>query len=261
MAASEAVAVSGFLRRKKLTIEGIIAQNDAHVITALVELLMARSRDGASGEVRIIGGRWRGTRLPVTTTPGLRPTSDRVRETLFNLLQPVLPGARVLDVFAGSGALGLEALSRGAIEALLVEQDAAVVEALHGVIARLHAGSQAHVLRADAQTLLRMPLHGRFDVVFVDPPFDANLLESTLALLSPWLADHAWLYLERPLPGRSNDDPAVARGLSGLGLMLHREGRTREARYALYRRSLNAAATLGTPGLGADSVAVGASKA
>ncbi len=222
---------------------------------------MARPRDGASGEVRIIGGRWRGTRLPVTNTTGLRPTSDRVRETLFNWLQPVLPGARVLDVFAGSGALGLEALSRGAIEALLMERDGAVVEALHGVIAHLHAGSQAHVVRGDAMMLLRTPLHGRFDVVFVDPPFDANLLHHTLSLLSPWLADHAWLYLERPLRERSTDDPEVARKLSGLGLMLHREGRTREVRYALYRRSANAAATLATLGLGADSVADGASTA
>lgn len=223
--------------------------------------MMSRPRDGASGEVRIIGGRWRGTRLPVTNTAGLRPTSDRVRETLFNWLQPVLPGARVLDVFAGSGALGLEAVSRGASEALLVERDAAVVEVLHGVIAHLHAGSQVHVLRADAMTLLHTPLHGRFDLVFVDPPFEANLLDRTLAMLSPWLSDQAWLYLERPLPERSHDDPAVARELSGLGLMLHREGRTREVRYALYRRSAIAAATLGTPGLGADSVAAGASTA
>ena len=222
---------------------------------------MTTHRDGAPGQVRIIGGRWRGTRLPVANAPGLRPTSNRVRETLFNWLQPVLPGARVLDVFAGSGTLGLEALSRGASEALLVERDAAIVETLHGVIAHLHADSQAHVLRADATTLLRTPLHGRFDVVFVDPPFDSNLHDPTLALLSPWLTDHAWLYLERPLPERSNDDPAVARSLSAMGLMLHREARTREVRYALYRRSSNAAATLVAPGLGADSVAVGASKA
>ena len=78
----------------------------------------------APGSVRIIGGRWRGTRLPVADATGLRPTPDRTRETLFNWLQPVLPGARVLDLFAGSGALGLEAISRGAREALLVERDA-----------------------------------------------------------------------------------------------------------------------------------------
>ena len=222
---------------------------------------MTTPRDVASRQVRIIGGRWRGTRLPVTNTPGLRPTSDRVRETLFNWLQPVLPGARVLDVFAGSGALGLEALSRGASEALLVERDAAIVETLHGVIAHLHADNQAHVLRADATTFLRTPLHGRFDVVFVDPPFDANLLDPTLALLSPWLADHAWVYLERPLPERSHDDSAIARSLSGVGLMPHREGRTREVRYALYRRSSNATATLVALGLGDGSVAIGASKA
>ena len=84
---------------------------------------------GPPGKVRIIGGRWRGTRLAVPDAPGLRPTSDRARETLFNWLQPALPGARVLDLFAGTGALGIEALSRGAAEALLVERDAALARA------------------------------------------------------------------------------------------------------------------------------------
>ena len=108
---------------------------------------------GREGSVRIIGGRWRGTRLPVPDRPGLRPTSDRARETLFNWLQPVLPGARVLDLFAGSGALGLEALSRGAREALLVERDPGLVQALHATVERLHAGDEAKPLRADAPAL------------------------------------------------------------------------------------------------------------
>src|SRR5690606_17164758 len=90
----------------------------------------APSRSRPPGSVRIIGGRWRGSRLPVADADGLRPTSDRARETLFNWLQPVLPGARVLDLFAGSGALGLEALSRGARELLLVERDPAQAESL-----------------------------------------------------------------------------------------------------------------------------------
>ncbi|MGJ7904097.1 RsmD family RNA methyltransferase, partial [Lysobacter sp. 1R34A] len=90
-----------------------------------------------TGKVRIIGGRWRGTRLAVADAPGLRPTSDRVRETLFNWLMPVLPGARVLDLFAGSGALGLEALSRGAASAVLVERDPALAAELRALTGRL----------------------------------------------------------------------------------------------------------------------------
>ena len=108
-----------------------------------------------AGNVRIIGGHWRGTRLPVPDVDGLRPSADRVRETLFNWLSPKLPGMRVLDLFAGSGVLGLEALSRGAHEALLVERDPRLVESLHASVARLQAGDQARVLHADALALLR----------------------------------------------------------------------------------------------------------
>src|SRR5690606_9891505 len=161
---------SGFLRRKKLTIVGTIAQNGAHGSTGSTDVPMkrrpparprTRSGGGRSGVVRIIGGHWRGTRLPVADLDGLRPTPDRVRETLFNWWQPMLPGAGVLDLFAGSGALGLEALSRGAAEALLVERDAGVAERLREAVGRLRAGDRAHVLQADALALLRTPLHGR----------------------------------------------------------------------------------------------------
>lgn len=181
----------------------------------------------AVGHVRIIGGRWRGTRLPVADLPGLRPTSDRVRETLFNWLQPVLTGARVLDLFAGSGALGLESVSRGAREALLVERDPALVESLQATVKRLDAGAQVQVVRADALALLRVPLHGKFDVVFVDPPFADDAWSAVLAELTPWLADEAWLYLESPAEWVV--DPTA-------GWVPHREGQTRDARYALYRR-------------------------
>jgi len=179
------------------------------------------------GSVRIIGGRWRGTKLPVAGAPGLRPTADRVRETVFNWLQPVLPGARVLDLFAGSGAFGLESLSRGAREALLVESDARACEAMRAAVDRLAASAEACVHHADALALLRVPLHGRFDVVFLDPPFAAGLWESSLAALPPWLADDAWLYMESP----RDPVPQVPEGWA-----LHREGSTREVRYALYRR-------------------------
>ena len=103
-----------------------------------------------AGKVRIIGGRWRGTRLSVPSSPGLRPSSDRVRETLFNWLMPVLPGARVLDLFSGTGALGLEAVSRGAASAVLVERDAALAQALRDVSTRLSAQDQVEVVQAEA---------------------------------------------------------------------------------------------------------------
>ncbi len=180
------------------------------------------------GSVRIIGGRWRGTKLPVTAAPGLRPTPDRVRETVFNWLQPVLPGARVLDLFAGSGAFGLESLSRGAREALLVEHDARACEALRATVARLAASAEARVHQADAMALLRVPMHGRFDVVFLDPPFAACLWEPALAAMPPWVGDDAWLYLESP----RDRVPVVPADWAP-----HREGSTREVRYALYRRA------------------------
>ena len=201
------------------------------------------SGPGRPGNIRIIGGRWRGTRLAVADAPGLRPTSDRVRETLFNWLMPMLPGARVLDLFAGSGALGLEAVSRGASGALLVERDPALAQSLRQACERLQAEA-VQVIQADALQWLRVPVHGRFDLVFLDPPFDAGLWREALALLPPWLADDAWLYLESP----------VAAGVTpGTDWSLHREGRTREARHALYRRAIPAAATLA-----ADSNAHGA---
>ena len=186
----------------------------------------------ATGSVRIIGGRWRGTRLPVLDVPGLRPTSDRARETLFNWLAPALPGARVLDLFAGSGALGLEALSRGAREAVLVERDRAAAGSLRHAVARLHADAQAQVVVADAIEFLRAPLQGRFDVVFLDPPFAADPWPAIWGALPPWLAADAWVYAEWQPAAATAPHP---------GLRLHREGRTRDARHALYRRGTLAA--------------------
>lgn len=180
----------------------------------------------ATGTVRIVGGHWRGTRLPVADRDGLRPTADRVRETLFNWLQPMLPGARVLDLFAGTGALGLEAVSRGAREAVLVERDPALAASLRAVVARLPDGDRVRVANEDALAWLRRS-DARFDLAFVDPPFAAGLWAPVLAALPEHLADAAWLYVESPADAAP--DP-------GAGWRLHREGRTRDVRYALYRR-------------------------
>ena len=207
-----------------------MSENGAHGSTRLPPAPMNRraqtGRGQAPGSVRIIGGRWRGTRLQVPHKPGLRPTSDRVRETLFNWLQAALPGARVLDLFAGSGALGLEAVSRGAAQAQLVEADPMLASALVEAANRLKAGDAVAVHRGDALAWLRASA-GRFDIAFVDPPFAAGLWEQVLAELPQRLAADAWLYLESP-GGIAPALPADWR--------LHREGATRDVRYALYRR-------------------------
>lgn len=185
-----------------------------------------------SGHVRIIGGQWRGSKLPVADIAGLRPTGDRVRETLFNWLQPKVPGARVLDLFAGTGALGFEAASRGAAQVVLIERDPALAASLQANAARLHA-QNVEVVCDDALRWLARNATGGFDLALLDPPFAAGLWQPALAALQPKLATDAWLYLESPRDGgRIVTD----------GWIAHREGTTREVRYALYQRG---AATLG----------------
>ena len=181
--------------------------------------------NAASGKVRIIGGRWRGTRLDVPTVAGLRPTSDRVRETLFNWLMPWLPGARVVDVFAGTGALGLEALSRGAASAMLAERDPKLAAALRATLARLDGGDRGSVVQGDALAWLRSS-QATFDLAFVDPPFAGALWAHVWPVLEPRLAPGALVHVECP----GDVDPGVPAGWS-----VHREGRTRDVRYALYR--------------------------
>lgn len=197
---------------------------------------MSRGRSpappAAAGQVRIIGGRWRNTRLQVPQRDGLRPTSDRVRETLFNWLMPKLAGARVLDLFAGSGALGLEAVSRGAASAQLVEKDAGLATALRSTVQRLQADTQVQVASGDAVHWLDTAAPAGADIVFLDPPFAAGLWEQVIARLPRHLADGAWLYVEAPA-GAVPRLPA--------DWVLHREGATRDVAYALYR---HAAATL-----------------
>jgi 16S rRNA (guanine966-N2)-methyltransferase len=146
--------------------------------------------------VRIIGGQWRSRRLEFPQRSGLRPTPDRVRETLFNWLAPHLPGARCLDLFAGSGAFGFEALSRGAGRAVLVEQDPAALAALRDNRLRL-AAAGAEIVAADALTYLAGPAES-FDIVFLDPPYAGGLLAPCLARLAAhgWVAPGGFVYLE-----------------------------------------------------------------
>ncbi len=156
------------------------------------------------GQLRIIGGQWRGRRLSFPSVADLRPSADRVRETLFNWLQADIAGARCLDLFAGSGALGLEALSRGAAEVLMVEENAQAAAQIRQHLQTLH-GRAGRVIQADVFAFLQGPA-AAFDVVFLDPPYRLDCLAQCCALLEQggWLAPKAYIYLEdlsqRPPP-------------------------------------------------------------
>ncbi len=147
------------------------------------------------GEVRLIGGQWKRSKLPVADRPGLRPTPDRVRETLFNWLGQDLSGWRVLDAFAGSGALGFEAASRGAAEALLLEQDGTLATSLLTVKQRLGAETVT-VLRTDALAWLARCAPLRFELVLLDPPFDSPHLPMAVAAAARLVVPGGYLYVE-----------------------------------------------------------------
>lgn len=148
------------------------------------------------GQIRIIGGEWRGRKLKVPAIPDLRPTPDRVRETLFNWLSMALPGAYCLDAFAGSGALGFEALSRGAKHVVMVDESSEVVSLLKEELLVFKA-SNAEVYRANVPQQLKQPEHP-FDIVFLDPPYSQDLLFPCCFYLEEHglLAEHAYIYME-----------------------------------------------------------------
>ena len=180
----------------------------------------------AAHELRIIGGLWKRSKLPVADKPGLRPTPDRVRETLFNWLGQDLSGWRCLDAFAGSGALGFEAASRGAAEVLLLEQDADLVRSLQASRLRLRADN-LRIERADAMAWMARAPAGGFDLVLLDPPFDSELAARALPLAARLAADRGLIYLES---GRALTDPPE-------GWALHRQGRAGAVHFHLLQRA------------------------
>ena len=154
---------------------------------------------GTKGEVRIIAGLWRGRKLPVLSYQGLRPTGDRVKETLFNWLMPYIAGSECLDCFAGSGSLGFEALSRQASKVTFLELEKAVAHQLTKNIQTLKCADRAQVVNQNSLQFLNQPQNQpHFDVVFLDPPFHFDLAEQAIALLAQhhWLRPQALVYVE-----------------------------------------------------------------
>ena len=187
------------------------------------------SKPAARNRLRIIGGRWRGRKLSFTPIEGLRPTPDRIRETLFNWLQGHIQDANVLDLFAGSGALGLEALSRGASTAVFVDQnpDSAANISSHLALLQCH---NAQVLRSDVLRYLTDSKAHKFGVVFLDPPFDGTLASQAMQALEQygWLSAGAWVYAEV----RKGSELAVPPGWK-----LHRSAQAGQVACHLYQRA------------------------
>ena len=187
------------------------------------------SPTGRNSQVRIIGGQWRSRKLQVPDAPGLRPTPDRIRETLFNWLAPYIQGARVLDAFTGSGALFLEALSRGANHGLAIDVNPTAIQNLRSNLALL-ACENAEVLCVDSLQQLSNPTAQGFDIVFLDPPFHKDLLVTACELLEHynWLNPDAWIYTESEQAPSSLGVPSSWR--------LHREKHSGQVHYALWQR-------------------------
>jgi 16S rRNA (guanine(966)-N(2))-methyltransferase RsmD len=188
----------------------------------------------APHRVRIVGGAWKRTPLQVPDVEGLRPTPDRVRETLFNWLGREVSGASCLDLFAGTGALGLEAASRGAAAVWLVEKDRRAQAAIRATLERLGA-AQVSLVPGDALAALeRARREGRrFDLVLLDPPFGAGLLERVLPLLPAVLSEDAAIYVEN---GEALTEETLGR-LLGPGFRIDRAGRAGQVFYHLVLRS------------------------
>jgi 16S rRNA (guanine966-N2)-methyltransferase len=183
----------------------------------------------AAHEVRIIGGQWKRSKLPVVDRPGLRPTPSRVRETLFNWLGQDLRGWRCIDAFAGTGALGLEAGSRGAAAVTLVEQDPALCKSLQATVQRLKAEG-VRVERGDGVAALRQRAGQGLDLVFLDPPFadGANeaLFSTALQASRQAVGEQGLIYLEAPRTWTGDE-------LAQIGLQVHRQGKAGQVHFHL----------------------------
>jgi 16S rRNA (guanine966-N2)-methyltransferase len=186
---------------------------------------------GAPQQVRIIGGQFKRSPLVVPDWPGLRPTPSRVRETLFNWLGQDLSGWRVLDAFAGTGALGLEAASRGATDVVALEREPKLARQIQANAQKLGAlGFMAHAADALAwmQTKARQAPEGAFDLIFLDPPFSADLFDAALVQAMACVPLDGWIYLEA-------DNPIEARA----GLRLHRKDKAGAVHFHLFQRCLS----------------------
>ena len=190
----------------------------------------AQPAHGGDGQLRIIAGQWRSRQFNFPMAAGLRPTPNRVRETLFNWLAPYVEGAKVLDLFAGSGALVLEALSRGAGSALALDLNPAAINSLRSHLQTLGCDN-GQLLNTDALRYLEQQPATAFDLVFLDPPFNQNLPQAACTLLEEkgWLAADAWIYTE-------SENPPSSLGLPG-NWRLHREQKAGQVHYALWQRS------------------------
>ncbi len=182
-----------------------------------------------TGSVRIIAGEWRSRKLPVANVPGLRPTTDRVRETLFNWLQHSIVQARCLDLFAGTGALGFEAASRGAAEVLMIERDRKALTSLQQSVEILKT-EKVKVIQADALSWLEKT-DQVFDIIFIDPPFDQNLVPETLEKLmrSSCVKKGTQIYLEEK---KQADEPSIPESLK-----IIKQGKAGQVRYFLLEAS------------------------
>ena len=191
---------------------------------------MSRSRPARlqpqAHEVRLIGGIWKRSKLPVADRPGLRPTPDRVRETLFNWLGQDLSGWRCLDAFAGSGALGFEAASRGAAKVVMLDEDTHIVQSLQSTQQRL-GGAQIQIERADAITWMKRGVARSLDLILLDPPFKAGLLQAAIDAAVALVSDAGYLYAEAPEP--------MAQAAPGFEIW--RQGRAGAVHFHLLRRS------------------------
>ena len=194
---------------------------------------------GPTSKVRIIGGQWKRSKLAVLDAAGLRPTPDRVRETLYNWLGQDLEGWRCLDAFAGSGALGFEAASRGAAEVLMVERDLRCARVLEAAKERLGAAA-VRIVAGDAIAVMKRTTDARFELVLVDPPFDSSFGAPALAEAARIVAAHGYVYYEC---GAALEDASA----EALGLAVHRRGRAGAVHFHLLRRRADALATLRAP--------------